>query len=430
MVKGHPNRRSARVAPDGGPAQSLSGPLIAERARHQGSDLPGNGTSHTTTKNIIDRALRTGAPHYVTNVLILGNFSPSRDGVSVQMEYIHSWFGSGGPVQTQIFSTSSRGLWRIFDLAGLLHKARHFDVINAHTYSYEGFWPAILGHFASRTFRKRLVIVFHGAAAQEFFDKVPARRQFLHSNPPIVVPSGFLASVFASYGVETTIIPNAIDLDKFNFKARKTLRPHLITTRNLSTLYNVKAGIETLALLQKQHPEARLTIVGTGSRQPELEQQVRDRALEGVTFLGRIRNAEVASVLAEHDIFINTSLEDNLPVSVLEAFASGLPVVSTNVGGIPYLVTDKQTGLLVRPNDPAEMAAKILWMLENQEEALAMAMAARRTLQIYDGRVLREKWRHHFETPVSSAARRWPLHGIHEEGLLLWQLLGQIFTDG
>jgi glycosyltransferase involved in cell wall biosynthesis len=248
-------------------------------------------------------------------------------------------------------------------------------------------------HLVSRILRKKLIVVYHGAAARDFFDRFRWLRYVLKANRPIVVPSEFLKAVFAEYGVECIVIPNAVDLSRFRFVPRTNLAPRILSTRNLAPVYNIRGAIDSLVHVQREYPDAKLTIVGAGPLRQELEDHVRQQGIAGVTFLGRIDNEKIPCILAEHDIFINASLQDNLPGSVLEAFASGLPVVSTNVGGIPYLVKDHDTGLLVNPDAPTDMAAGIVWMLKHEQEALAMANRAKDSLTAYDAQTVRVRWR-------------------------------------
>lgn len=119
-----------------------------------------------------------------------------------------------------------------------------------------------------------------------------------------------------------------------------------------------------------------------------------------MTFLGRVDNDKIPAILAEHDVFINASLQDNLPGSVLETFACRLPVVSTNVGGILYLVQDRVTGLPVPPDDLEAMAAGSTWMLAHPAEALAMARRANDSLAEYDTMTVKARWRATFELPT------------------------------
>ena len=330
-------------------------------------------------------------------VLIVGDYKESLGGVSIQMHYLNSFFSKADTIQTEIFSTRSNALMRPIVFIRLLAKARGFDIINSHGCSYIGFVTVLMCHIVSRLLGKRLVITYHGGGAKDFFDKYPSCKYFLNVNQPVIVPSGFLEAVFAEYGLKSKIIPNVIDLKKFSFTERKNITPKIVSTRNLADVYNIKAAIDTHVIVQKQYPDAKYTIAGDGRRRKKLERYVSRHAIRNVVFAGRVNNADIPGLLAENDIFINTSLQDNYPVSILEAFACGLPVVSTDVGGIPFIVNDKKNGLLVEPNNPEDMAAKIIWLLENQNAAMTILRNARESLREYDSVRVKEKWQKHFE---------------------------------
>jgi phenylacetate-CoA ligase len=111
-----------------------------------------------------------------------------------------------------------------------------------------------------------------------------------------------------------------------------------------------------------------------------------------VTFVGQVAAAEMPAWYAAADIFVNSSVVDNQPVSILEAFAAGLPVVSTGTGDIANLVSDGETGLLVPAEDPAAMAKAVVALLEDPERARAMARRALRRLEPFQWSLVRHLW--------------------------------------
>jgi L-malate glycosyltransferase len=184
----------------------------------------------------------------------------------------------------------------------------------------------------------------------------------------VVVPSAFLYRVFEKRNVVTLIIPNVIDLARFSPKptwvAVSAAGPHLIVTRNLDPIYDIGTALRAFQLVRQQFPAARLTITGTGSARQDLE--VLAEALgvaQAVVFTGRLDNEVMTELYRCADVMINPSLVDNMPISILEAWASGVPVVSTNVGGVPFMVEDGESGLLVPPQDAQAMASAVLAVL-------------------------------------------------------------------
>jgi len=183
----------------------------------------------------------------------------------------------------------------------------------------------------------------------------------------LVVPSGFLQGVFARFGMPAGIVPNIIDLSRFRPRD-PTLAgaPHLLVARNLEPLYDNLTAIRAFQNVRASFPQAHLTIAGSGPDEPRLRQAVQDMGLADVVqFSGRLERDAMADLYRSADLMLNPSLADNMPNSVLEAWASGVPVVSTNVGGIPHLAQDGVTASLVLPADPAAMAQACVALLSD-----------------------------------------------------------------
>jgi glycosyltransferase involved in cell wall biosynthesis len=154
----------------------------------------------------------------------------------------------------------------------------------------------------------------------------------------------------------------------------------------------VENTLEAYALLKTQCPDATLTIAGYGSEEGRLHQLATLRGIGGIRFMGRVEPSAMPSVYDEADIFVNSSIVDNQPVSVLEAFAAGLPVVSTWTGDIAAMVRSGETGLTVAPGDPAAMVKAVASLLEDPKRALLMANRARREVEKYTWPHVREAW--------------------------------------
>jgi glycosyltransferase involved in cell wall biosynthesis len=230
-----------------------------------------------------------------------------------------------------------------------------------------------------------VVVNYRGGEAAEFLDKSASLVRFtVRQTRALVVPSGFLQGVFASFGMPASIVPNIIDLSRFH--ARDPVRtgaPHLVVARNLEPLYDNLTAIRAFQIVQAKFSQARLTIAGSGPEAQRLRQSVQDMGLtHAVQFAGRLERDAMAALYRSADIMLNPSLADNMPNSVLEAWASGVPVVSTNVGGIPHLAQHGVTAALVPPADPAAMAQACVALLSEdslwQQRAQAGLLEAQR----------------------------------------------------
>jgi phenylacetate-CoA ligase len=231
-----------------------------------------------------------------------------------------------------------------------------------------------------RLFGRRVVLHYHGGAAEPFFARwgMLAKLAVLLANR-LVVPSAFLKEVFhQKFHLDAAIIPNVLDLDLFKFTPRDGLSPKLIAARHLEPVYDVACALRAFAVVLARYPEATLDVAGGGSEKRRLEKLAEALGCaEAVAFRGAVPNREILSLFRNSDIYLNSSRVDNMPVSILEAFASGLPVVTTRAGGIPHIVKHKENGLLVDVGDHEGLAAGVIWLLEHQAQARQLAVRAR-----------------------------------------------------
>lgn len=213
-----------------------------------------------------------------------------------------------------------------------------------------------------------VVVNYRGGEADTFLAKsVRSVRITMRQTSALIVPSGFLQAVFARFNMPASVVPNIIDVARFNNSApRRAIRRHLLVPRNLEPIYDNESAIMAFSIVHRSYPDATLTIAGSGPLAESLAVLAETLGLAGaVIFAGRLDRDAMAQAYRAADIAINPSLVDNMPNSVLEALASGVPVVSTNVGGVPFIVKDEQTALLVAPKSPAAMAKAILRLMDD-----------------------------------------------------------------
>ena len=270
------------------------------------------------------------------------------------------------------------------------------DVVHIFSASYSSFLlaplPAIV---VSRLLRKPVLLNYHSGEAPDHLSRSRLARLMLRRHVDLnVVPSPFLRGVLARFGIGADVVANTVDSDEFAFRQRDLrIRPlTLLSTRNFEPLYNVACTLRAFAVLQTRYPDVRLILVGGGSEEPALRALAEGLSLRNVTFTGRVPPCEISRHYAAADIYVQTPNIDNMPLSVLEAFACGLPVVSTRVGGIPAILADGVHGLLAPDNDHEAVAARLIELIEHPDQAKQLAMAAHATCARYQWKHVREAW--------------------------------------
>ncbi|HEY0408259.1 MAG TPA: glycosyltransferase family 4 protein [Pyrinomonadaceae bacterium] len=281
----------------------------------------------------------------------------------------------------------------LYLLKMLLNVPRN-DVIHVSSAALSSFamttTPAIL---IGKLFGKKVVLNYHAGQAEEHLrDWGRTAIPVIRLADATVVPSNWLVDVFARHNLKARAIFNHVELDSFHFRARRPLGPRFLSNRNFDPIYNVPCVLRAFALIQKRHPEARLTIAGDGLQRDEIESLACELNLRNVSFAGLVPPERMPELCAAADVYLNASNVDNMPLSILEAFSAGLPVVTTDAGGIPYIVTHEETGLMVRMNDHEALAAGALRLLEDEELAQKIVRQARAECAKYNWRAVRGEW--------------------------------------
>ena len=287
-----------------------------------------------------------------------------------------------------------------------LRRLRRADVAHVFSASYWSFLlaplPAIV---AARLYGKRVVLNYHSGEADDHLTRWGVLvHPWLRMVDEIVVPSAYLRGVFTRHGHPARVVPNVVDVSRFACAERDPLMPRLVSTRNLEPHYRVDNTLEAFALLKAHYPGATLTVAGYGSQEARLKRLARSLGVEGIRFVGRVEPRDMPRLYGEGHIFVNSSVVDNQPLSVLEAFASGLPVVSTATGDIAAMVRDGDTGLVVPPDDPVAMAKAIAALLADPERARGLARRGRLEVEQYTWPCVRDQWARVYagEPPLSA----------------------------
>lgn len=279
--------------------------------------------------------------------------------------------------------------WRA--LAGGVGRADVVHVFSSGTTSYLiSTLPALL---AAGIFRRKTILHYHtGEAETHLAEWKRTARPTMKKFDEIVVPSGFLADVFARFDLRARTIFNFVEPEKFRFRRRDPLKPVFLSNRNFEAHYQVADVLRAFRLIRDRFPEARLLVAGSGSEEASLKKLAADLKLENTEFLGKIENEKMPQVYDRADVYLNASVVDNMPLSIIEAFSCGLPVVTTDAGGIPYICEDGETALLVEKKDHEALARAAVRLFEDRALAQKIVRAARLECEKYSPENVRRQW--------------------------------------
>ena len=280
-------------------------------------------------------------------------------------------------------------------VTSLFRKLPAYDVVHVFSASYWSFLlaptPAIL---IGKLLGKRVVVNYRSGEAEDHLRRwrrtaVPT----LNRADAVVTPSGYLVDVFSRFGIDAESIANFIDPDATRFRQRGPLRPVFLSNRNFQGLYNVPCVLRAFATIQARLPDARLIVVGDGPERERVHETARQLALRNVEFIGAVRPEEMGRWYDAADVYLNASDIDNMPNSIIEAFACGLPVVTSRAGGIPYVVQHERNGLMVDCGDHEALAGAALRLLDDPALAQRLISEGLRDVgEQYTWDAVRERW--------------------------------------
>jgi glycosyltransferase involved in cell wall biosynthesis len=294
-------------------------------------------------------------------------------------------------------SGKANRLLRLLDMLMMVWRSRkkaHVAVIDV--FSTDAFWFAYCTARLCRWIGLPYIAILRGGNLLQRLNSSPGTcRAVFNYSAANVSPSVYLRDGFLQAGYRAVHIPNFIELKDYPFKEREVCRPRLLWVRSFHRIYNPTLAVDILEQLRRTHADAVLCMVGP-DKDGSLA-QVRQRAdelgvAEALTVTGRLARQEWICLARDYDIFINTTDFDNHPVSVIEAMSLGLPLVSTNVGGMPYLIEHGKDGILVPPRDVTAFMEAIEDLLQNPARASRLAGEARRKVQGFDWSVLKGDW--------------------------------------
>lgn len=263
------------------------------------------------------------------------------------------------------------------------------------TFSTTNFYYAFLTSQLARILKIKYIPILHGGNLPYRISKSVKMSNSLFKNSFVnVAPSNYLKTEFEKKGYTVKFIPNILEIENYTFKKRTNLKPTLLWVRAFKEIYNPTMAIEVLFLLKKEYPNAKLCMVGpfVDSSFENCQSLVEKYQLQvAVEFTGVLPKENWHKKSKEFDVFINTTNFDNTPISVMEAMALGLPIVTTNVGGISYLLENNTDALLVEKNNAIEMVNAIKSVLDGKHKKLPLK--ARKKVENFDSLIVINQWK-------------------------------------
>ncbi|MAN26662.1 MULTISPECIES: glycosyltransferase family 4 protein [Mesonia] len=281
-------------------------------------------------------------------------------------------------------------------LSAVMLRGRYVDFLLIDTYSTANFWYAYLSAKIARKKQLPYLCILHGGDLPKRLVHSKKQSQELFGNAKMnIAPSAYLMNVFQEAGYrKLTYIPNPIDLAQYTFEKRVFTLPKLLWVRSFSEIYNPQLAILILEELKKDYPQAELCMIGP-DKDGSLEKckQLAAHKNLRIKFTGKLSKKEWIKLSKEYNFFINTTNFDNTPISVIEAMALGLPVISTNVGGLPYLISDREDGILVEKEQVVPFVREIKALINDPMFANQLATKARQKVKQFDWKVVKEEWK-------------------------------------
>lgn len=339
-------------------------------------------------------------------VALVGEFPPPAAGMTIQAEMLRARLCAAGYAVSSVRTNAPlpawlegvRGVRALARWGWFLWQCRRLvgaEVV--HVFACSGLSFLLFAAppvWFGRLLRRRVVLHYHGGALSEFAARHPwLLGRTVAAADRLVVPSGFLQEVFSELGHAADVVGNPADLRAFPFSPRPAGAPVVLSCRNLEPVYDVATSLRAFAELHRTVPQARLLVAGDGSLRRDLETLAGALGLEeAVSFLGNVPSTQMPGLLARAHVLINSTRADNLPGSILEAFAAGVPVVSTDAGGIPWLVRHETNGLLAPVGDAAALACHLARVIDDPALARELAMHGRETAVGYQWTKIEPLW--------------------------------------
>ena len=331
----------------------------------------------------------------MNSLLYIGNKLSDHGYTSTSIETLGSFLEAEG-FKVYYASSKKNKFLRMLEMIVMTFKyAKKVDYVLIDTYSTKNFWYALIISQLCRILNVKYIPKLHGGALPsriartKFFSNLIFKNAFVN-----IAPSNYLYEAFKTNGyTNLKYIPNTIELKLYKQSVKTFVVPKILWVRSFAKIYNPLMAIKVFIQIKKIFPKATLCMIGP-KKDDSYEKAVRfaQKNNIAVNFTGKLSKEEWIALSQDCNVFINTTHFDNTPISVIEAMALGLPVVSTNVGWIPYLLTHDVNALLVADNQTDAMIAQISRLFTEPKLAERISLKAKETVQGFDWEIVKKQW--------------------------------------
>ena len=329
-------------------------------------------------------------------ILYIGNNLSKKSKYNSTLDTLSHLLVSEG-FELVISSDKQNKVFRLLDMClTFFRNKKSIDILLIDTFSTSNFYYVFLLSQLARHYKIRYIPILHGGNLPDRINNSPKISRKIFDNSLInISPSNYLKFAFEKKGYKIKLIPNILEVENYKFKKRIIFQPNLLWVRAFDKTYNPLMAIRVLYEVKKEFKGAKLCMIGPQKDTTLLLTQKLIKELhlnDSVEITGVLPKEEWNKKAEDYDIFINTTNFDNTPVSVIEAMALGLPVVSTNVGGIPFLIDDKIHGRLVEKDNVGQMSKVIIELINSPEQTRVIVKNAREKVDEFDWKYIRNQW--------------------------------------
>ncbi|MBL7764906.1 MAG: glycosyltransferase family 4 protein [Chitinophagaceae bacterium] len=326
--------------------------------------------------------------------LFVGNFLQAHKSTVGISQKICNWLKEEDQLIVKGVSNRKNQFFRFIDIVRSILTIRP-KLIYADTYSDKAFLIAAVAVFCAKLIGSKINLTLRGGKLVEFYHKYPGIIGWvLRKADTLSSPSLFLVEKFGQLGFRVNYFPNPVRLDHFPFD-RMNVKPHtLLWVRGFNAIYNPELAVRTLYEIRKKFPDARLTMIGPdGGLLANIKLLINSLNLnEAIDIPGPVPNEELFRYFQTHEVYLNTTSYESFGVAVVEAASCGIPIVSTNVGEIPYIWQHEKNILLVQDFQPESFAKQIDRILVDHELARQLSLSAQQISDSFSWTRLKPEW--------------------------------------